>query len=151
MNKIQKILTVVALLAFSAINSSIADKKWDWEVRNGNWWRTQSKEVRAIYITGMNDGILTGIVMVSEEDTAIAERLRTSAVMSLITGQCVAGMNRLYSDQRNLGIDSSLALHIVHMQLIGAPESQVQTVIELSRQVAADFEQSHSRGGNHAH
>ena len=140
MNKYQKILTIAALIIFSAIPCSFAND-FNW---NGNWWRTQPKIVKAIYVSGMRAGVYGGIVMLGAEgDLAAMDSLQSSATrfVDFRTEQIVDGMNRLYSDNRNLDIDSSCAFHIVELQLIGAPESQIRKLIKISKEAAAEFKQ----------
>ena len=138
MNKHQKILTILALMIFSAINSSLAEFN-----RDGNWWRTRQPIAKAIYITGMRDGVYAGVVALLAENPAGADSLQSDATrfMMFRTEQIVEGMNRFYSDNRMLDIDSSAAFHIVQLQLVGAPESQIQSLVRAFKQAAAEYRQ----------
>ena len=142
------IIGAAALLAFSAINSSIADEKWDLEVRNGNWWRTRQPITKAIHITGMRDGVYAGVVALLAENPAGADSLQSEATRFKMfrTEQIVEGMNRFYSDKRMLDIDSSAAFHIVQLQLVGAPESQIQSLVRASKQAAPEYRQKEHAG-----
>jgi hypothetical protein len=143
MNKYQKILTILALLIFSGVTSSLADDSHD-----GNWWRAQKKVVKAIYITGMIDALYSGVGILTKDGLTKgtvapgdgADVLLTCAKgFSAIKVERLAdGLDRFYSDFRNRGITTAYALHIMQIELSGAPESEIRMWIELYQRASSE-------------
>jgi len=104
MNKLQKILTIVALIMFSAITSSLAI-----ETHDGNWWRTQQKQAKTAYVVGQMDGVC--IVMAAErrefqsDVTPLTIAKRNFASVNI--AQIVDEMDQFYSDKSNRPIPTT--------------------------------------------
>ncbi len=124
MNKYQKILTIVALLIFSTITSGIA--KEEQREHDGNWWQTRPKFDKAVYVTGMIDGVYTGVPMLTSSDSMNEILKGANRFSGIRVDHIIDEMDRFYSDQGNRGITAPYALYIVELKLIGAPESEIQ-------------------------
>ena len=100
------------------------------EDRNGNWWRSQQKSVKAVYVVGMIDGVGTGEAILTKDGPTAALKAFTATADRLLVGakaeQLMDGMDRFYSDFRNRSILTSHALFIVAMQISGATDEQIQ-------------------------
>jgi hypothetical protein len=100
--------------------------------RDGNWWRSQQKQVKAAYVTGQIDGVHVGMaafakIMLTKEDIPTKDFLASFAKDTPINGdsdaalltaikryfvgvkveQVVDGLDRFYSDKSNRGISTT--------------------------------------------
>jgi len=137
MNKYQKILTIAALVIFSAISPSTAS-----ETRDGYWWREQKKAaIKTAYVAGMNEGAayVAGVIQATPADTGLTSVI-AKVTSKLFNGeftakQLTAGMDQFYSDKRNKRVRTECAFHVVIMQLNGASKSDTEEFAEKFRSI----------------
>jgi len=123
------------------VTSSLAE-----EDRDGNWWRTRRELDKAVYVTGMIDGVYIGTAILTKDimtkgDPTALDSL-TAGTKRLLVGvkveQLVDGMDRFYSDFRNRGIMAWAALYIVGMQISGATDEEIRTWTLMYRRASSE-------------
>jgi hypothetical protein len=125
------------------------------EDRDGNWWRTRRGFDKAVYVTGMIDGVYIGTAILtkniltrgdSKGDSTAVDSLTAGAKRLLVgvkVGQLVDGMDRFYSDFRNRGIMAWAALYIVSMQISGATDEEIRTWTLMYRRASSEASAIH--------
>jgi hypothetical protein len=121
------------------------------EDRDGNWWRTRRVFDKAVYVTGMIDGVSIGTAILTKN---IMTKGDPTALDSLATGtkrllagvkvqQLVDGIDRFYSDFRNRGIMTWAAFYIVGMQISGATDEEIQNWTLMYRRASSEASAIH--------
>ncbi len=152
-----KILAVLLLAVLLALgNAGRAD-----EVRiDGNWWNTQTRGSKLLYILGFFDGqvaaqnIFDGALLIAQADpkTGKWDRERARVLVqagnlafssirhdygSVTAGQLTDGLDKIYSDYRNVRIRVQQAIIVVVRSIDGTPDEDVQKVLERKRSDAS--------------
>jgi hypothetical protein len=143
MNKYQKILTVVALIIFSAITSSLAN-----ETRDGNWWRAQQKQFKTVYVSGMIEGVCIGAANLTKGGPD-ATLVLVATVKLTIAGdnpgarveRLVDRMDQFYSHLGNRAISASNAFYIADRQLSGVPDEEIRKWIKVCQRASSAVKQ----------
>jgi hypothetical protein len=106
------------------------------ESRDGRWWLKLSALEKAIYTSGMRDGVNVG------EGISPDPELFTSRAAELLakknTKQLVDGIDHFYSDFRNRSIPTYAALWMVAMEINGVDARKIEDMkIRLRREAAS--------------
>lgn len=131
------------------------------EVRiDGNWWNTQTRGSKLIYLLGFFDGqisaqnIFDGALLIAAADPktrkynperarvlAQAEELALSSLRhdygNVNAGQLTDGLDKVYVDFRNARIRVQQAVIVVVRSIDGTPDEDVQKLLERKRSDAS--------------
>lgn len=107
------------------------------EHHDGKWWLKQSALEKAIYTTGMMDGVYIGTSIVGHDGVAQFNRAADRLLEQKNTKQVVDGVDAFYHDFRNRNIPTAGAIWIVCQQINGATDEQLSGIILQYRQLSA--------------
>jgi hypothetical protein len=152
-----KMLSTTMLVMFFAFTCTAnADS-----IRNGNWWTQIPPIQKMSYTIGFMDGQIyaqlmftaallhgagdpkTGKFDANRMDVAKEIERYTKVdfnrdFVNLTTGQLVAGLDKIYSDYRNMRIEVSDAVLVVLRSIEGMPDDEIEKLLQNKRKAAAE-------------
>lgn len=139
------------LATILAVGLTVQHAKAEEIRRDGNWWRTTTREFRLSYMVGFSDGIWLGwrfsSVNLRGKDGQLdaTEVIRVGRsfdksldlIENLTNLQVVDGLDKFYTDYRNRRIRVLEAVWIVLQSINGTPDNDMEILIENARKSAA--------------
>jgi hypothetical protein len=126
----------IAALFLLMLAAPIARAQGSWD---GNFWKTKSRDLKLVYVTGFFDGRNEGV---NEAAGALGTSIHDPKIAKLATkvtlGQIVDGLDEFYKDYRNARILVRHAIEYVVMEAQGEDGSQL---LQFMRKEAAQPQQ----------
>jgi hypothetical protein len=113
--RIPKAISMLIGLAFLCGSRLAAQTDW-----NGDFWKTKSHDIKAVYVAGFVDGRIIGVNEAADAlgTTALDAKLKTLN-LKITVGQIVDGLDSFYSDWRNTRIAVRDATQYVMLEAEG--------------------------------
>lgn len=153
-NRIFSVLLLVMCLAFTLAAKSDNN-------RDGNWWNRLPRSQKMSYTIGFMDGQTYAHLMytaallhgMADPKTGKYDANRSATVKeveryadanlkldfdNLTAGQLVSGLDKIYSDYRNMQIELSDAVLVVLRSIQGMSNDDMEKLLQLKRKSAAE-------------
>ena len=133
----------VLLLSLSVPLGAFADEKGErTENRTGEWWRTLPTEEKYVYLTGLRDGAILGMLYTiprSSENSpcrpkAMENYLDRESALASVTTAGIAGMlDRFYADRANATVMVPQAVFYLAREKAGESKKVLKDLLDSFR------------------